>query len=46
MKIETEIKLLRGAVMASLALSAVILTTGMKANNDARFGILNSDSGV
>lgn len=41
MKIETEIKLLRGAVMASLALSAVILTTGMKANNDARFETLS-----
>ncbi|CAM5203524.1 hypothetical protein [Alishewanella longhuensis] len=41
MKIEKEIKLLRGAVIASLALSAVILTTGMKANNDARFETLS-----
>ncbi len=41
MKIKTEIRLLRGAVLASLALSAVILTTGMKANNDARFETLS-----
>lgn len=41
MKIEKEIKLLRGAVIASLALSAVILTTGMIANNDARFETLS-----
>jgi hypothetical protein len=37
MKIEKEIKILRGAVVASLALSVVMLTSGMTANNDGRF---------
>lgn len=41
MKIEKELKLLRVAVLASLSLSAVILTTGMKANSDARFETLS-----
>lgn len=41
MKIEKELKLLRIAVVASLSLSVVILTTGMKANNDARFETLS-----
>lgn len=40
MHIEKEIKVLRGAVMACLALSAVIVTTGMKANQDVRFDTL------
>lgn len=40
MKIENEIKLLRGAAIASLALSAVILTTGMKAERQGHFDTL------
>ena len=40
MNIEKEIKVLRGAVMACLALSVVIVTTGMKANQDVRFDTL------
>ncbi|MDP4529529.1 hypothetical protein Q3O59_10880 [Alkalimonas delamerensis] len=40
MKIEKEIKVLRGAVVACLALSAVLVTTGMRANKDVRFDTL------
>lgn len=41
MKIENEIKVLRGSVLACLTLSAVILTTGMKTDNSARFETLS-----
>mgnify|MGYP003634157639 CR=1 FL=1 len=41
MKIENEIRVLRGSVLACLALSAVILTTGMKADNNGRFETLS-----
>lgn len=41
MKVENEIILLRIAVIASLALSAVVLTTGMKGSNNGRFETLS-----
>ncbi|MBV2130342.1 hypothetical protein [Arsukibacterium indicum] len=41
MKIQNEIRVLRGAVVACLALSAVILTTGMKAENHGHFETLS-----
>ncbi|WNO59613.1 hypothetical protein [Rheinheimera sp. MMS21-TC3] len=40
MNINQEIKVLRGAVLACLALSVVIVTTGMKAKNDGNFETL------
>lgn len=40
MKIEKEIKVLRGAVVASLALSVAMVTMGMKSENSGRFDTL------